>query len=553
MSATFPLADLVVRITADMSQFSREMVRTETLLKKKASAFTALESQGKSVFNVLGKAAGGFGNIMAVSLTAGLGSLAALTGGLMAFSVWAAKVATGADELRNRFKVTFGMEAAAARAEIEKFADDVGRSRLELMDMAATLQNVFTAMGFTVSQSSKLSVTIAKLGTDIASFHDIADSDAVDRLSSALVGNHEALRSLGIVVTETAVKQQLLAMGFKGGFDAATDQEKMLARLAIILQRTSLMQNDATNTANSMSNQFKGLWGVIKDLADAWGVALLPAVKVMIEALTELAFTARNNTASFTQLGATLVAWATSAVEIFSELGFVIANYDLSWQALVMTVQQAIEPILTYITQFAANGFATFDWMTKSIQTLWQNLSQNIVGIMINLSTAVAQITQEMWDYVASYGADSINVMNANLFAGIAQLARGIDPLVLPEIETTDWDAKWRALEDEMNKRREGLKKGGGKGFDPFQAPDLQSLFNQINGTTAKGKIEISMADSVSAWKDNLKEAFKNSDTQKQTALQQQIAANQQKQMDADKANTDTVVKAVNYVGGGFY
>jgi hypothetical protein len=114
--------------------------------------------------------------------------------------------------------------------------------------MAATLQNVFTAMGFSIQQAAGLSVTIAKLGTDIASFHDIADSDAVDRLSSALVGNHEALRSLGIVVTETAVKQELLAMGFRGGFDSANDQQKMLARLNIILRSTNLMHNDAIRT-----------------------------------------------------------------------------------------------------------------------------------------------------------------------------------------------------------------------------------------------------------------------------------------------------------------
>jgi hypothetical protein len=115
MSASFPLADLIVRIVTDMSQFSREMVRAESLLKKKASAFSALEKQGNAVFTSIARAVGGFGAAITTAMTAALGTVAALIGGLTALSVWSVKVATGADELRNRFAITFGREAKRAR------------------------------------------------------------------------------------------------------------------------------------------------------------------------------------------------------------------------------------------------------------------------------------------------------------------------------------------------------------------------------------------------------------------------------------------------------
>lgn len=550
MSAAFPLADLIVRIVGDMSQFSREMVRTESLLKKKAAAFTALESQGKAVMNALGRAATGFGNVLAISATAALGSLAALTGGLAAFSVWAVKVGTGADELRNRFKVTFGTEAAKAKAELSDFADVVGRSRLDLLDMAATLQNVFTAMGFSIAQSAKLSTTVAKLGTDIASFHDIADTDAVDRLSSALVGNHEALRSLGIVVTEGAVKQQLLQMGFKGASDSASDQQKILARLAIIVKDTTLMHNDAANTASSMSNQFKGLWGVIKDLADMWGSALTPALKVIVDALRDLALSARDNTGSFQQLSAMMVGWANSVVNIFSELTFVIANYDLSWKALVMTIQQAIEPIHTTIASWAVGLFSVMEWLGTNWQIIWQNTVSGMLSIFSGFVNDVKTNLTGLWDYIASGGTKGkFTTMGTR---ALNEIMEGTTNFTMPEIDSTDWDQKWRELENEFDARRNKIEKGHVPSFKPFEAPDINSMFSGLQNAKMP-ELKVSLADSASAWKDNLKEAFKDSHMAKQVKLQETIVQNQDKQIVADKQNTDALTNALANSGGGFY
>lgn len=551
MSATFPLADLVVRLVADMSQFSREMVRAETLLKKKASAFTQLERQGAATFNVIAKSVSGFGNVLATAMTAGLGATAALIGGLAAFSVWASKVATGADELRNRFKITFGTEAPRARAELNAFADNVGRSRLELMDMAATLQNVFTAMGFSIDQAASMSITIARLGTDIASFHDIADQDAVDRLSSALVGNHEALRSLGIVVTETAVKQKLLEMGFKGGFDAATDQQKMLARLAIIVHHTSLMHDDAAETAGSMANQYKGLWGVIKDLADEWGQALIPAMKIIVSALREMLLGVRNNITGFEGLSTMLAGWATNFVGIMQEVIFAIANYDLSWEALVLTVQHATSGITTTVTKWLAFMFAGFTWLSQNVPIVWNNIWGNALKNFQLFAADFAINFKGLVDFIRT-GGEQFAISTKNWSQLGKNVTKDMKPFIAPEIDDTDWQKKFGDLEDKMNKRREDLKKGVSVPIAPFAAPDLQGLFDQISGNM-KAEIKVNLADTADAWRENLLDAFKDSDSKMQTQLQKQIEANQQKQMVADKQNNDELKKALTYTGGGFY
>jgi hypothetical protein len=550
MSASFPLADLIVRIVTDMSQFSREMVRAESLLKKKASAFSALEKQGNAVFTSIARAVGGFGAAITTAMTAALGTVAALIGGLTALSVWSVKVATGADELRNRFAITFGREAKRARAEIDQFADAAGRSRLELTDMAATLQNVFTAMGFSIQQAAGLSVTIAKLGTDIASFHDIADSDAVDRLSSALVGNHEALRSLGIVVTETAVKQELLAMGFRGGFDSANDQQKMLARLNIILRSTNLMHNDAIRTSGSAANQFKGLWGAIKDLADIWGQALLPAVKVVLGAMRDAALAARDNATSFTALSTMLAGWATNVVTIFQELMFVIGNYDLSWKALVMTIQQAIEPIQTTISSFAVAAFAALEWLGTNWQTVWKNTLESMGNLLHGFVSDVTYNLKGLWDFIATKG-QTFSFKNTGI-ADAVDLTKGTTDFTVPEIDKTDWDSKWKELEDDFNRRREGLTKGKAIDIKEFVPPDLQGLFDTL-AHNPKAEIKVSMTDSLSAFRENLLDAFNNTEAKKQTQLQQDLVNNQRKQIDAEAQQHSETLRALGHVGGGFF
>ena len=552
MSATFPLADLIVKIVGDMSQFSRDMVRTETLLRKKAAAFTDLESRGKSAMNAIAHTATVMGRAVGTAFIIGLGAVAALTGALSAFSVWALKVGTSANELRNRFKITFGDQAERSERTINKFADAVGRSRLEIMDMAATLQNVFTAMGFGRDEAADLSVTIAKLGTDIASFHDIADSDAVDRLSSALVGNHEALRSLGIVVTETAVKQELLKMGFKGGVDSATDQQKMLARLNIILRATNLMHNDAANTAGSMANQFKGLWGVVKDLADSWGQALIPAMQVFVGWLKELLLTLRGNIGSFQDLGATMAAWAKSVVGWFDELMFVIGNYDLAWAVLMTHITQFIAPITDVISQFATSTFYVFEWLVTNIGQMWENLTTGMAASFLAMANDVTTNIKGVWDYIAS-GGKNFSFSNMGMGAFLKDLTNGTTAFEMPKVESKDWDAEWKRIEEEFNARRDKMadRATNPEDMPKFAPPDLQSMFARLQNN--KGKIEVDLVGAADAFKNNLKDAFKDSNIEKQTQLQGNIVDNQKKAMDADKENIRQQTEALKNLGGGFF
>lgn len=58
-----------------------------------------------------------------------------------------------------------------------------------------------------------LSVSLTKLAIDVASFNNASDEQAVHAFTSALTGEREALKSLGIVISEQDVLNKAYSLG----------------------------------------------------------------------------------------------------------------------------------------------------------------------------------------------------------------------------------------------------------------------------------------------------------------------------------------------------
>lgn len=250
--AAYVAIDLLMRD----SKFQAAMARTK-------GALTTLQTQLK-----------------AVSQTARLMLLGA-AGGLGA----AVKVASDYEETISKFRAVFKDQSAAAEAWADETSKSINRAKLTTLDFMATLQNTFVPFGFARKEARELSQQLTQLAYDLASFNNTADADTIRDLQSALVGNHETVRKYGIVINETTIQQQLLRMGIRRSAQEVTQQEKVLARLAIIMDATKDAQGDAARTADSFANQMKGLKGDVIEVATALGQAFLPAAKSMVGAV----------------------------------------------------------------------------------------------------------------------------------------------------------------------------------------------------------------------------------------------------------------------------
>jgi len=208
---------------------------------------------------------------------------------LFNFGKEAVALASAAEEAGSKFNVVFGAGAQKMEADLAAMADVVQRSKYELKEMAASVQDVFVPMGFAREEAQKLSLSLTQLAVDVGSFNNVADGEAMAAFQSALVGNHEAVRRFGIVISEATLAQELLNMGIEGGIQKATEQEKVQARLNLLFKMTSDAQGDAARTADSWANTQRGLESVIRDTTTAIGDRLLPILSPLLADFTRLA------------------------------------------------------------------------------------------------------------------------------------------------------------------------------------------------------------------------------------------------------------------------
>jgi hypothetical protein len=237
---------LLVRVEADLSDVNRKLDQLEKKLKD-------TESKGGASLAKLGK-------VFKVALAAVAVRELAQAG------MAAVNFVGDIQEMQAKSDVVFGEFVGGVRSSLGEFADQVGRSAFELEGMAATIQDTFVPMGFARGEAAELSIQMTKLATDVASFNNAADAEVMRAFQSAIVGNHETVRQFGIVMTQATLQQELYAMGIDKNITKATEQEKIQARLNIIMKGTADAHGDAERTQDSFQNQMKRLNSEINNL-----------------------------------------------------------------------------------------------------------------------------------------------------------------------------------------------------------------------------------------------------------------------------------------------
>ena len=199
--------------------------------------------------------------------------------GVIALTV---KQASDAEEAHNKFMTVFRAEGAAVSKWAQDYGKAVGRAQVDMERYLGTIQDTLVPMGIAREKATVLSKSIVKLGLDLASFNNEADSNALDNLQSALVGQSRAVLKYGVVVNQAQIQQELLNMGIQRSYDLTTNQEKVQARLNIIFRSTTDAQGDLIRTQGSFENQSKALVSSFKDMNAQIGQAFIPnAIRMM--------------------------------------------------------------------------------------------------------------------------------------------------------------------------------------------------------------------------------------------------------------------------------
>jgi hypothetical protein len=302
---------------------------------------------------------------------------------LAGIGIAALKVASDAEEMESKFNVVFGELAGEAKTWADEFGDSVNRSTASVMGWMAALQDTFVPLGFARAEGAEMSKTLAQLTVDMASFNNESEANVIRDLQSALVGNHETVRKYGVIITQATLDQELMNMGIQDGIKAATEQQKVLARMNIILKGTTDAQGDAVRTAGSFANRMRALKESTKDLLIGLGNQLIPIVSSLVEKVTAAVkwFDGLNDKQKRMII---MVAGIVAAIgPVLMALG-----------AFVSALGVLISPIGLVITAVAALATAgvllwkNWDKVTAFLKAMWEDLKK--VGVIVFNSLKLA-------------------------------------------------------------------------------------------------------------------------------------------------------------------
>ena len=277
----------VIAAVKALNKQTEKLAATNRLLTGAAGPLTKSQQEVAKGFLAQQRAARNAGGTFSVLRSKML--LASFAAGLFSQSLLKlANMAGDAEEQMNKASVVFGASTNSVLKFAQETSDATGRSRFSLIQMSASVQDILVPMGMMRHEAANLSKEIVKTAIDVASFNNVAESDAMRDFNSALVGNHETVRKYGIVISEARMQQVAMDQGIIKAGETLTDQQKILARLAILQMDTSDAMGDAERTASSYANVMKALGAEFEETGIALGQMLMPVVKVFAQALIPL-------------------------------------------------------------------------------------------------------------------------------------------------------------------------------------------------------------------------------------------------------------------------
>lgn len=208
---------------------------------------------------------------------------------LMQLGAEGIQVASDLEEVQNVVDVTFGESGAK---KIEKWSKEAaanfGLTELQAKKYSSTLGAMMKSSGMGEDQIADMSMQLAGLAADMASFYNLDFDTAFSKIQSGMAGMSMPLRQLGINMTEASLSAYAMEAGFDTAYDKMTETEQMIVRYGYIMKATGDAQGDFARTSDSFANSQRRVATGIETLKAQIGEALLPIATEVSNAITDL-------------------------------------------------------------------------------------------------------------------------------------------------------------------------------------------------------------------------------------------------------------------------
>lgn len=363
------LATLVVKLIADSAEFAG-----------------GLDDAAKKTQGFLG---GMQKNVQSIGKLA-LGAGAAIVGGIgaavVALGPQAINAASDFNESLSRVQVVFGESAGAVEAFSQTTAASMGIAQRDALAAAGTFGNLFRTMGIGQGASAQMSTDLVGLSADLASFNNLDPTEVLEKLRSGLVGETEPLRSLGINLTDAAVRAQAVEMGLAKSTKEVDQAAMTQARFALIVEQSALAQGDFARTSDGLANQQRILGATWQDMLQKIGTVGLPILN-------------RGLGGFLTLLQTSIIPAIDSVVQAFNDFQWMLSVGVEPLKAFQMILERFLPPeiaggIVTAIQNIIAGVQQLIAWATPIVTQIaaWVGENVKLQDVLIVIGGAIASV-----------------------------------------------------------------------------------------------------------------------------------------------------------------
>ena len=204
---------------------------------------------------------------------------------LFGFGRSAVKMASDLQEVQNVVDTAFGSMSYKCEAFAKNAIKQFGMSELSAKQTASTFMAMAKGIGMASGQASDMAIELAGLSGDVASFFNISQSEASTKLKSVFTGETETLKDLGVVMTQTNLKQYAMSKGMSSNIESMDQASLTMLRYKFVMDQLSLANGDFAKTSGFWANQVRILQEQWRQLLGIIGHGLLAVLTPVVNFL----------------------------------------------------------------------------------------------------------------------------------------------------------------------------------------------------------------------------------------------------------------------------
>lgn len=455
------LDELKVMIDAEIAPFRKKMKEVENQVKGTSDQVKNATAKVREQSNSIGSA---FGKLAKFAGFAILGKK------LLDVGMYSTQTALEVSASMNQIKRQMGESSQSFLKWVNDNANAMNMGVGEATNYGAVYSNLFSGFIKDTNKLSAYTVKMLQTSAVVAEGSGRTITDVMERIRSGLLGNTEAIEDLGINVNVAMIKSTEAFKRFSNGqsWDQLDFQTQQQIRLMAILEQATAKYGDTlSNSVNGRISLFKSL---MKDAALNLGNSMLPIINAIMPVLNSFAMVLKNVTAKLAEFIALMF---NKKATVKDGVGGAVGDMGNAMKD-------------------AAGG-------AGDLADAVDDAGDSAGGLADNLGDSAKNAKKAAKELLGLLGFDEINILqkpkddDAGGSGGGGKGGKGKGggggPFkdILPEVELTDMDNKFKSIFDGLGDKLKGLfdlfKKGFDAAFRPEGIKRIKTALDQIAKT----------------------------------------------------------------------